>query len=136
MVGVLLVTHLDLGYKLLQTAQEIMGLQQGCLAVSVDINRQMEDILQDIKAGLKEVDAGQGVIVLTDMFGGSPSNLSLSLLGSGNLEVITGANLPMLLKILGSRELALQDLALQAKNAGQQGIVVAGEVLKRKVTDG
>ncbi len=136
MVGVLLVTHLDFGYILLQTAQEIMGAQQGCLAVSVDINRRMEDILQDIKAGLKQVDAGQGVIVLTDMFGGSPSNLSLSLLGSGNLEVITGANLPMLLKIMGSRELALQDLALQAKNAGQQGIVVAGEVLKRKVTDG
>lgn len=136
MVGVLLVTHLDFGHKLLQTAEGILGEQQGCLAVSVNVQHNMEDILQEIKAGIQEVDRGQGVLVLTDMFGGSPSNLSLSLLGSGRLEVITGANLPMLLKILGSRDLKLQDLASQAKTAGQQGIVVAGEVLKQKVTDG
>ncbi len=131
-----MVTHQDFGHKLLQTAEGILGEQQGCLAVSVNVQHNMEDILQDIKAGIQEVDRGQGVLVLTDMFGGSPSNLSLSLLGSGRLEVITGANLPMLLKILGSRDLKLQDLALQAKSAGQQGIVVAGEVLKQKVTDG
>ncbi|MFO8032909.1 MAG: PTS sugar transporter subunit IIA [Desulfohalobiaceae bacterium] len=136
MVGVLLVTHLDFGHKLLQTAEQILGEQQGCLAISVNVQRKMEDILQEIQAGIQEVDRGQGVLVLTDMFGGSPSNLSLSLLGSGRLEVITGANLPMLLKILGCRELDLQEVALQAKSAGQQGIVVAGEVLKQKVTDG
>ncbi|MFW5863758.1 MAG: PTS sugar transporter subunit IIA [Desulfohalobiaceae bacterium] len=136
MVGVLLVTHLDFGHKLLQTAEEILGEQQGCLAVSVNVQRNMQEILEEIKAGIQKVDKGQGVLVLTDMFGGSPSNLSLSLLGSGRLEVITGANLPMLLKILSSRDAGLQDLALEAKSAGQQGIVVAGEVLKQKVSDG
>jgi PTS system mannose-specific IIA component len=136
MVGVLLVTHLDFGHKLLQTAEQILGEQQGCLAISVNVQLNMEDILQEIKSGIQEVDKGQGVLLLTDMFGGSPSNLSLSLLGSGKLEVITGANLPMLLKILGCREESLQELALQAKSAGQQGIVVAGEVLKQKVSDG
>ncbi len=135
MVGVLLVTHLDFGQKLLQTAEEILGEQKGCLAVSVNIHRKMEEILQEIKSSIKEVDSGQGVIVLTDMFGGSPSNLSLSLLSQGKLEVITGANLPMLLKIFSSREENLHDLALQAKSAGQQGIVVAGEVLQHKVSN-
>ena len=79
------------------------------------------------------MDSGNGVIILTDMFGGTPSNISLSLLQEGKVDVLTGVNLPMLLRILGMREQDLAQLALEAKNAGIQGIVVAGEVLSRKV---
>ena len=76
------------------------------------------------------------MLVLTDMFGGTPTNMSLSLLGSGRLEVLTGVNLPMLIKILGSRTTPLETLATEAKQAGCQGIVVAGEVLRKKVAEG
>jgi len=136
MVGVLLVTHQDFGEKLLQAAEGILGTQEGCSAVSVSVSSEMEEVMHMINQGVQDVDTGQGVIVITDMFGGTPSNLSLSLLGSGRLEVITGANLPMLLKILSCREMPLEDLALEAKSAGRQGILVAGEVLKRKIANG
>ena len=90
-------------------------------------------ILGQLKSTVKKMDSGNGVIILTDMFGGTPSNISLSLLQEGKVDVLTGVNLPMLLRILGMREQDLAQLALEAKNAGIQGIVVAGEVLSRKV---
>ncbi len=133
MVGIIIVTHLDYGEKLLQTAEAIVGKQDRCMAVSVDVSKSMEEILGDIQLAVKELDEGEGVLILTDMFGGTPSNLSFSLLNSYNLEVVTGANLPMLLKILTNRDHPLQDLAIMAKSAGKQGIRVAGEVLNRKV---
>ena len=77
---------------------------------------------------------GQGVLIFTDMFGGTPSNISLSLLQPEKIDVLTGANLPMLLRILGMREQNLSQLVLEAKNAAIQGIVAAGEVLSRKIT--
>ncbi|MFO7802668.1 MAG: PTS sugar transporter subunit IIA [Desulfovermiculus sp.] len=136
MIGVLIVTHLDFGHKLLETAEGIVGQQEGCLALSLDAGHNMETALAEIKQGLKKLDSGDGVLVLTDMFGGTPSNISLSLLGTGKLEVITGANLPMLLKIFSARcSTPLEDLALEAKSAGRQGILVAGEVLKRKIAN-
>ncbi|WP_027370143.1 PTS sugar transporter subunit IIA [Desulfovermiculus halophilus] len=136
MIGILIVTHLGFGHKLLETAEGIVGKQEGCLALSLDAGHDMETVLGDIKQGLKDLDSGDGVLVLTDMFGGTPSNVSLSLLGSGKLEVITGANLPMLLKIFNLRgTTSLPDLALEAKSAGRQGILVAGEVLKRKIAN-
>lgn len=136
MIGVLIVTHLGFGQKLLETAEGIVGKQDDCLALSLDAGHDMEAVLGEIKDGLRQLDRGKGVLVLTDMFGGTPSNVSLSLIGSGNLEVITGANLPMLLKIFSSRSTtSLEDLALEAKSAGRQGILVAGEVLKRKIAN-
>jgi PTS system mannose-specific IIA component len=136
MIGVLIVTHLGFGQKLLETAEGIVGKQEGCVALSLDAGHDMETVLKNMKQGLKKLDFGQGVLVLTDMFGGTPSNISLSLLGSGKLEVITGANLPMLLKIFSARgTTSLAELALEAKSAGRQGILVAGEVLKRKIAN-
>jgi PTS system mannose-specific IIA component len=75
------------------------------------------------------------VIILTDMFGGTPSNISLSLLQPGKVDVLTGVNLPMLLRILGMRDQELSLLAQNAKNAAIQGIVLAGEVLTRKISE-
>ncbi|MGM0646353.1 MAG: PTS sugar transporter subunit IIA, partial [Thermodesulfobacteriota bacterium] len=89
-----------------------------------------------LQQAVEEVDMGEGVLILTDMFGGTPSNLSMSLLGAGNYEVVTGVNLPLLLKLFGNREMSLEDLAVEVKSAGRQGILVAGEVLRRKVSNG
>ena len=134
-VGVVLVTHTDYGTRLLQAAEFIMGQQGACAAVSVDGSCEVDAILTSLKKVIQKMDAGRGVIVLTDMFGGTPTNLSLSLLGSGKLEVVTGVNLPMLLKVLGSRQMELQKLAAEAKAAGCQGIVVAGEVLRGRIKE-
>ncbi len=138
MIGVVLVTHTEYGLYLLKAAELILGPQENCFFVSVDVTKEVEKSLGEIKKGVKQSDQGDGVVVLTDMFGGTPTNLSLSLLNLGEhrLEVITGVNLPMLLRVLGSRKLRLEDLAKEAKAAGMQGIVVAGDLLRSKVAKG
>jgi len=137
-IGVVLVTHTEYGLYLLKAAELILGPQENCFFVSVDVTKEVEKSLGEIKKGVKQSDQGDGVVVLTDMFGGTPTNLSLSLLNLGEhrLEVITGVNLPMLLRVLGSRKLRLEDLAKEAKAAGMQGIVVAGDLLRSKVAKG
>jgi len=137
-IGVVLVTHTEYGLYLLKAAELILGPQENCFFVSVDVTKEVEKSLGEIKKGVKQSDQGDGVVVLTDMFGGTPTNLSLSLLNLGEhrLEVITGVNLPMLLRVLGSRKLRLEDLAKEAKAAGTQGIVVAGDLLRSKVAKG
>ena len=132
-VGVVVVTHTDYGTRLIAAAGMILGAQHACVAVSVDTNVAMDATMDALRQAVADVDCGSGVLLLTDMFGGTPTNLSLSLLGTGKLEVITGVNLPMLLKVLGMRSLPLSRLADEAKAAGIQGIVVAGEVLRQKV---
>jgi PTS system mannose-specific IIA component len=135
MIGIVLITHNALGHTLLQTAEGILGELENCIAISVDGSSSMDQAMNEIQQRIRELDQGEGVLVLTDMFGGTPSNLSLSLLESERLEVITGANLPMLLKILHRTDADLEDLASEAKSAGRQGIVVAGEVMKRKINN-
>jgi PTS system mannose-specific IIA component len=136
MIGIVLITHHDLGQILLQTAEGILGELENCSAISVDGSSGMDQAMSEIQERIRVMDQGEGVLVLTDMFGGTPSNLSLSLLESARLEVVTGANLPMLLKILNRRGDDLEELAGEAKSAGRQGIVVAGEVMKRKINHG
>lgn len=130
--GVLLVTHGEFGATLLDAATMIMGPQEQVRSVSVLVGRAVEDIVSDLKSALAGLETGQGVIVLTDLFGGTPTTLSLSLRKLGNVEVVAGVNLPMLLKVLQSRRLAVAEIAAQAKIAGQQGIVVPGEMLRKK----
>jgi mannose PTS system EIIA component len=131
-VGVLVVTHGEFGAALLDAALMILGPQSGVAAVSVQVSKGVDEIVVALKAGVSSLDTGLGVIVLTDLFGGTPTTLSLSLFKSGNLEVVAGVNLPMLLKVLQARTLKLSELAAQAKSAGQQGIVVPGEMLRKK----
>jgi len=130
--GVLVVTHGEVGAALLDAAQMILGPQQGVSAVSVLVSKGVEEIVVALKSGVAKLDSGLGVIVLTDLFGGTPTTLSLSLFKGGNLEVVAGVNLPMLLKVLQDRKLPLSELAARAKDAGQQGIVVPGEMLRKK----
>ncbi|GAB7080520.1 PTS sugar transporter subunit IIA [Megalodesulfovibrio paquesii] len=135
--GVVVVTHADYGAHLLHAAEFILGPQTGCAALCVDNTQSVDAIVDRLKDAVIRCDEGQGVLLLTDMFGGTPTNLSLSLLGQEppicELEVVTGVNLPMLLKALGARHLAPAALAVEVKKAGGQGIVVAGELLRARV---
>jgi PTS system mannose-specific IIA component len=131
-VGVLVVTHGEFGAALIDAGQMILGSQQGVRSVSVQVSRGVDEIVSDLKAALSKLESGLGVLVLTDLFGGTPTTLSLSLRKLGNIEVVAGVNLPMLLKVLQSRSEPLSDLAAQAKAAGLQGIVVPGEMLRKK----
>lgn len=135
-VGVVIVTHTDFGARLLKAAEFIIGEQVNCRAISVDVSHEVELTLAAIRDAIAETDKGGGTLIVTDMFGGTPTNMSLSLLGSGRLEVLTGVNLPMLIKILSSRTTPLEHLAADAKQAGVQGIVAAGEVLRKKIAEG
>ncbi len=133
MIGVLIVTHQELAEALLSVCDLIMGRQEGMAAVSLDPNQAPEVAIQKIKQGLAQVNNGDGVIILTDMLGGTPSNLSLSFLQEGRVEVVTGVNLPMLMRLAHLREgLTLREVALALRQSGQQGITVASEVLHRK----
>ncbi len=132
-VGVILVTHTDYGTSLLKAAEFILGPVPQCVSVGVDGTQEVDTTVRTLKEAVASLDKGTGVLVLTDMFGGTPTNLSLSLLAKGQLEVVTGVNLPMLLKVLTTRQLPLDQLASEASQAGCQGIVVAGELLRGKV---
>lgn len=133
MIGIILVTHGNFGESLLSAASMIMGDNEKCTALGIDVSRPMDEIIQELKKKVQELDTGSGVLIMTDMFGGTPTNISLSLLSHSQTEVITGVNLPMLLKAMGGRDKKLDNLAQEIKGAGKQGILVAGDVLKRPV---
>lgn len=133
MIGVLIVTHKDLAEALLAAADLILGKQEGTQALSLDPYAPPEVARQQIQQGLAQVNNGVGVIILTDMLGGTPSNLSLSFLQEGKVEVVTGVNLPMLMKLAQLRqENDLAEVARTLKQSGQKGISVASEVLHQK----
>ena len=133
MIGVLLVTHKELAEALLSVCDLIMGRQDALLAISLDPHASPEECRQQIQRGLSQVNNGNGVIILTDMLGGTPSNLTLTFLQEGKVEVVTGVNLPMLMKLSQLREEEdLVQVALALKEFGQKGIAVASEVLHHK----
>ena len=104
MTGILLVTHSNLGTTLIETAEFILGgSQENLSSVSINITEDPERLRKKIKKAINEVETDGGVLILTDMFGGTPSNLSYSFLEEGKIEVISGVNLPILLKALNSR---------------------------------
>ena len=133
MVGVLIITHLRLAEELLKTAEFIVGkIQQVrtlCLAPDTDVDH----LHKDIEKAIKEVDDGDGVLLLVDMLGGTPSNLGLSFLEEGRIEVVTGVNLPMVLKLANRGDQStLSEIAGEILNAGQRGISLAGDILNWK----
>jgi PTS system mannose-specific IIA component len=131
--GIILVTHLDYGSALLRAAEFIVGPVQDCTCIQVDSALAVEETVNRLQEAVDLLSRGHGVLVLTDMFGGTPTNLSLSLLGSRkDVEVLTGVNLPMLLRVLGNRTLPLPELAELALEAGCEGIIAAGKVLRSK----
>ena len=129
-VGVLIVTHYRLGEEFLQALRLILPEAPTFEAVSVDPTMAVEDIRGRIAAGLKSADDGDGVLILTDMFGGTPSNMSLSFHDEHQVEVVTGMNLPMLIKLATMRdEKPLDELATFIKAYGQRNISVASELV-------
>ena len=133
MIGVLIVTHQELAQALLSVVDLIMGRQEGMAAVSLDPTLPPETSMEQIKQGLAQVNNDDGVVIFTDMLGGTPSNLSLSFLQEGKVEVVTGVNLPMLMKLAHLRENTdLGEVAAALRESGRQGITVASEVLHRK----
>lgn len=131
--GVVLVTHVDYGAGLLRAAEMILGPLADCSSIQVDASLDVEKTVARLKEAVSLLDKGNGVIILTDMFGGTPTNLSLSLLGTGAIEVVTGVNLPMLLKVFEARRVALAELADIALEAGRKGIDSASRILRSKV---
>ena len=134
--GVVLVTHVDYGAGLLRAAETILGPLADCSSIQVDAGLDVAETVARLKEAVNLLDKGNGVIILTDMFGGTPTNLSLSLLGSGSIEVVTGVNLPMLLKVFEARHKELAELADLAMEAGGKGIVSASRLLRSKVKAG
>lgn len=132
-IGIIVVGHGNYGSALLQAAETIMGEQDDCVSISVDIAHEVDEAVRRLTDAAKRLDRGQGVIVLTDMFGGTPTNLALSLPGKHKAEVVTGMNLPMLLKVIEMRSSAsLLDLARQIGDAGKEGIVVTSQMVRSR----
>ncbi|MGD8774732.1 MAG: PTS sugar transporter subunit IIA [Syntrophobacterales bacterium] len=134
MVGILVITHRQLAQEFVATAELIVGKMENCIGLSLDPELPVDDLRQQITKAMDEVNDGDGVIVLTDMFGGTPSNLSLSFLNQKGIEVVTGVNLPMLLKLAHSREdVKVDELARVIKDYGRRSISLASEILDKEV---
>ena len=130
MIGVLLVTHGRLADELKAATEHVVGPQQALRTVCIGPQDDMEARREEILEAIKAVDSGDGVILLTDMFGGTPSNLAISAMGSGNVEVIAGVNLPMLIKLASVRSTAkLNEAVDKAQEAGRKYIRVASKEL-------
>lgn len=131
MIGVVLCTHRSLAQALYDTAQMILGELPQVAIMSVEPGDGMDAMLERLRAAIAEVNAGAGVLVLCDMFGGTPSNLALSFLGD-EVELVTGVNLPMLLKLSQSREGRLSEVAGSIRDHARDNILVAGELLRKR----
>lgn len=132
-VGVIVVAHADYGSAILRMAEFILGPLSDCTSISVDAAFEVDETVQRLNDAAQRLDKGAGVLILTDMFGGTPTNLSLALLARHRVEVVTGVNLPMVLKVFSSRGKTLEELADLAGESGKGGIVVAGRMLQSKV---
>jgi len=131
MIGLLIISHCDLGKELLNAAEFIVGRMEASDSISITETTASEKMLKVIANKIKALDRGHGVLVLTDMFGGTPSNLSLSFLKEEMVEVLTGVNLPMVVAVAQDRDnVTLTELGERAQQAGRRSIALAGKLLK------
>jgi mannose PTS system EIIA component len=131
MIGLILVTHGRLAEEFLVALEHVVGPQQHIASVCIGPRDNMEDRRKEISAAIKNVDQGKGVIVLSDLFGGTPSNLAISLLEPGRVEVIAGINLPMLIRLDSARKnMDVRSAVAAARDAGRKYISVASDVLE------
>ncbi len=136
MIGIVVVTHGQLARELVSAAEMIIGDIPNVIAVSIGWHDNPDDAQTEIEAAISKADSGKGTVVLTDMFGGTPSNLSLTLLEKGKVEVVTGVNLPMLIRLASLREEEegddLSKVAFEAAREGKDNIYLAGDLLASK----
>ena len=130
MIGLILVTHGKLADEFVAAMAHVVGKQDGIAAISIGPEDNMEKRRADIGMAVKKVDTGGGVIILTDLFGGTPSNLAISLMRKGKVEVIAGINLPMLIRLAKARCcMPLEQAVVAARDAGRSYITIASEFL-------
>lgn len=130
MIGLVIVTHGQLATELRRATEHVVGEQTHMATVCIGPDDDMERRRDEIRSAVRSVSADKGVIILTDMFGGTPSNLAISMLDEGKVEVVAGVNLPMLIKLSQARrEADLMAAAETAKDAGQRYIAIASQIL-------
>ena len=130
MIGLLIISHCDLGKEVLNAAELIVGSLDAAESISITQLTESGEVLKTISQKIKTLDHGQGVLILTDMFGGTPSNLSLSFLKEERVEVLTGVNLPMVVAVAQDRNnMTLSELGKKAEEAGRRSIALAGSLL-------
>ena len=130
MIGLVLVTHGRLAAEFVTAMEHVVGRQQAVEAICIGPDDDMEARREDISNAVAQVDDGDGVILLTDLFGGTPSNLAISLMSAGRIEVIAGINLPMLIRLAGARHtMKVKAAVAAAREAGRKYISVASEIL-------
>jgi PTS system mannose-specific IIA component len=133
MIGIVLVTHGRLAAEFRAALEHVVGPQKQIESIAIGPDDDIEQRRQDIVSAVTKVDSGAGVVVLTDMFGGTPSNLAISIMNGSNIEVIAAVNLPMLIKLASVRETSsLEQAVIQAQDAGRKYIYVASRVLGAK----
>jgi len=130
MIGMILVTHGNLAEEFVNAMVHVVGDQDAVATVCIGPSDDMERRRSEIATAIKDVDRGQGVIILTDLFGGTPSNLAISLMQAGKVEVIAGINLPMLIRLAKARDcMGVREAASAARDAGRNYITIASEYL-------
>ena len=133
MIGVVVVTHGKLAEAFIAVTEHVVGKQSQMIAIGIEPEDDSERSREQILQAIKNVDSGDGVVILTDMFGGTPSNLAISVMKPEGVEVIAGVNLPMMIKLASVRGKApLQDVVNQAQEAARKYINVAGNLLANK----
>ena len=130
MIGLILVTHGQLAEQFVAAMEHVVGQQEAVATVCIGPHDDAEQRRSDIAQAIKDVDSGAGAIILTDLFGGTPSNLAISLLETGRVEVIAGINLPMLIRLAGARKtMGVVEAVAAGQKAGRNYITVASEFL-------
>lgn len=134
MIGAVIVTHGALARELLDAAERIVGRTEAIRAVSMDWDDDVADAREEIGEAIQDVDRGRGVLIFTDMFGGTPTNVSLAFLEQDRVEIITGVNLPMIIKLTSvqNAEGSLLKVAQELRERGQNSVYVASEILSSR----
>jgi len=133
MIGTLITTHGNLGHELIKSAELIKGPLEDIMYICIDQTSNVEDVKKEINNAIKKLDKGKGVLILTDLFGGTPSNISLSFIKEEKVEVLTGVNLPMMLKLSeAKKDITLREFASLIKSYGEKNIMLASEILSKK----
>jgi len=131
MIGLLIISHCDLGREFLNAAELIVGRLEAADHISITQTTESREILEEIGSKIEALNQGQGVLVLNDMFGGTPSNLSLSFLNDKKVAVLTGVNLPMVIDVATDRDrLTLTELGEKAQQAGKRSITLARKLIE------
>ena len=130
MIGIIIVTHGNLALELKSAMEHILGVQKNIEIICISSDDDLDERKNDIEGSIKKIDSNNGIVILTDMFGGTPSNLAISFLKTGKIEIISGVNLPMLVKLIGLRDSNdLNGVAQETKASAQKYISIASEIL-------